>query len=430
MLHAQWNSVGTNLADVGETGGVRDFRRSLAVIVAGGAALRIVRLLVTKWNKGLLLNDSLYYSAQARQLAHGIWFREVFVDQPGAEHGPLTSSLMALVSWGSDPFNRQRVVTVVCGIATVAVIGLVARRVGGDRIGLLAAAIAALYPNLWVNDGLVMSESVSCLLISLTMLTLLRWTTAPSWRGALVCGAVVGLGALARSEIILLAPLAAVLMVIVGQRWQLRFARHAAALLLAAAVAIAPWMIFNAVRFDRPVLLTTNEGPLWLGANCYDSYYGPALGGWSLFCVTDAAIGENGEDPSVRSAEQRRLGLSYARQHVTRLPVVIAARVGRTLDLFDVSGLVHGDVGEERERLATWAGVVSFWVLAPLALIGAYRPRRLHFAVLLLPILVVAVTTVVFNGGHRIRASAEPAIVVLAACAIDQWWGRPKRAPQ
>ena len=415
---------------VGETGGVRDFRRSLAVIVAGGAALRIARLLITKWNKGLLLNDSLYYSAQARQLAHGIWFREVFVDQPGAEHGPLTSSLMALVSWGSDPFNRQRIVTVVCGIATVAIIGLVARRVGGDRIGLIAAAIAALYPNLWVNDGLVMSESVSCLLISLTMLTLLRWATSPTWRAAVICGAIVGLGALARSEVILLAPLAAVLMVIVGRRRQLRFSRHGAALLLAATVVIAPWMIFNAVRFDRPVLLTTNEGPLWLGANCYDSYYGPALGGWSLFCVADAAIGENGEDPSVRSAAQRRLGLSYARAHVTRLPVVVAARVGRTLDLFDVNGLVHGDVGEERERVATWAAVVSFWVLAPLAVIGAFRPRRLHLGVLLLPILVVAITTVVFYGGHRIRASAEPAIVVLAACAIEQWWSRPKRAPE
>ena len=57
----------------------------------------------SKWNHALQLNDSLYYSLQARQLAHGIWFRELFVDQPGAEHGPLTSSLMAFVSWGNDP---------------------------------------------------------------------------------------------------------------------------------------------------------------------------------------------------------------------------------------------------------------------------------------------------------------------------------------
>src|SRR6478735_4916583 len=126
-----------------EAGTERDFRRRLILVVLVGAALRIVRLVVDKWGHPLLLNDSLYYSAQAQQLAHGIWFREVFVDQPGAEHGPLTSSLMALVSWGNSPFDRQRVVTVACGIATVAVIGLVGRRVGGDRVGLIAAAIAA-----------------------------------------------------------------------------------------------------------------------------------------------------------------------------------------------------------------------------------------------------------------------------------------------
>ena len=398
-------------------------------MVAGGAVLRVARLLITKWNKGLLLNDSLYYSAQARQLAHGVWFREVFSDQPGAEHGPLTSTLMALVSWGNDPTNRQRLVTVACGIATVAVIGLVARRIGGDRVGLIAAALAALYPNLWINDGLVMSESVSALLIALTLLAVLRWTEAPNVRRAAICGAIVGLGALARSELILLAPLIAVVMLIVGRRSALRFGRQAIVVLVASIVVIAPWMIFNATRFDRTVLLTTNEGPLWLGANCEDSYYGPALGGWSLFCVVNAHIGENGEDTSIRSSEQRRLGLQYARHHLSRVPVVVAARVGRTLDLYDVRSSVHGDVGEERERLATWAGVVSFWILAPIAVIGARRLRRLYLAVLLLPVVVVAVTTVVFYGGHRIRASAEPVIVVLAACALDRWPNRARHTP-
>jgi hypothetical protein len=107
--------------------------------------------------------------------------------------------------------------------------------------------------------------------------------------------------------------------------------------------------------------------------------------------------------------------------------VVVAARAGRTLDLYDVRGLVHGDVGEERERLATWAGVVSFWMIAPIAVIGALRMRRLYLAVLLLPVVVVAVTTVVFYGGHRIRASAEPVLVVLAAGVFGTWSGRTER---
>ena len=81
---------------------------------------------------------------------------------------------------------------------------------------------------------------------------------------------------------------------------------------------------------------------------------------------------------------------------------------------------VHGDIGEERERPITWAGVISFWLLAPVAVIGALRLRRLWRAVLLMPIVVVALTTVVFYGGHRIRSSAEPTIVIFAAIALDQ----------
>jgi len=251
-----------------EAGTERDFRRRLTLVVLVGAVLRIVRLVVDKWGHRLLLNDSLYYSAQAQQLAHGIWFREVFVDQPGAEHGPLTSSLMALVSWGNSPFDRQRVVTVACGIATVAVIGLVGRRVGGNRVGLIAAAIAAVYPNLWISDGLVMSESVSCLLVALALWAILVWADAPTLRGAVLIGVTAGLGALARSELILLVPAAAAVMWIVGRRTGVsRPVVQVAAAIGVAVLVLLPWTIFNFARFEKPVFLTTNEGGALLGAN-------------------------------------------------------------------------------------------------------------------------------------------------------------------
>ena len=64
--------------------------RAAWAAVAAGAAVRVVHWL-TLWNRDLLLNDSWYYSGQARQLAQGVWFRELFFDHPGAEHGPLTS---------------------------------------------------------------------------------------------------------------------------------------------------------------------------------------------------------------------------------------------------------------------------------------------------------------------------------------------------
>lgn len=394
------------------------FRSTLIAVVAVGALLRIVRLVVSKWNQPLLLNDSVYYSVQASQLAHGTWFHEPFTNQPGAEHGPLTSLLMATVSWGSDPVNRQRLVTVACGVATIVLIGLVARRVADAHTAIVAAAIAALYPNLWASDGLVMSESVSCLLVALTVLMTLRWIEVPSARRAACIGAVVGLATLARSELVLFAPLVAILLLLVSRRRNLHIGAHVLVVLAVTAAVIGPWIVFNATRFDKRVLLTTNDGPLLLGTNCGETYYGPALGGWSLYCVVNAHIGENGEDPSVRSAQQRRQGLAYARHHVGRWPVVVAARLGRTLDVYEIDNLVHNDVGEERERAVSWAGVVAFWLLLPLAIAGGRRLRRAHLAVVLMPVMVVLFTTVVFYGGHRMRASAEPVIALLAAVPV------------
>lgn len=49
------------------------------------------------------------------------------------------------------------------------VIGLLARSLVGPTAGLVAAAVAALNPNLWMNDALVMSESLSALLIALLL---------------------------------------------------------------------------------------------------------------------------------------------------------------------------------------------------------------------------------------------------------------------
>ena len=409
---------------MGDAGVDRDFRRNLAVVVACGAVVRIVRL-ATKWNHPLLLNDSLYYAAQAQQLAHGVWFREVFVDKAGAEHGPLTSTLMALVSWGGDPFNRQRMVTVACGVATVAIIGLVGRRVGGHRTGLVAAALAAVYPNLWISDGLVMSESVSCLLIALALWAILAWTDRPTLRAAVLVGVAVGLGTLARSEVILFLPGAAVVMWIVASRSDVpRPSTHVFAAALVTIALLLPWTIFNLARFDKPVFLTTNEGGALLGANCDDTYFGPAQGGWSLLClVNDPGNGPDG-DTSTRTARQRHEAFSYVRHHLSTLPRVELQRVGRSLDVIALGDMVRGDVGEERERWAAWTGIVSFWLLAPLAAVGAALTRRRDRAILLIPVMIAVVTTVAIYGGHRIRSAAEPPIVILAAVAIDRWIDR------
>jgi len=403
------------------------FGVALAVITAIGAAWRLGYLAVAKLGHPLLLNDSLYYSIQAGLNSEGHWFQDGLTGLPGAEHGPLTALYLTPWSLGAGAgVNWQRFGTTLLGIATVAVIGLVGRRLGGPRVGLVAAAVAAVYPNLWINDSLVMSETLACLLVALILLVALQLDRRPGlWRAALL-GVLIGLAALTRSELVLFAVGFAVVAWIRAGGYRRRVLLPLV-VVGATVVTVSPWVVANAVRFDRTVVLSTNDGTTLLGANCDIAYY-RSVGGWDIRCL-EPVPNEPTVDGSVRSAEGRHLAVEYARAHLSRVPVVVAARLGRALDVYGLRSMVQMDRGEEKAPWAAWAGIVCFWVLAAAAVVGWLalgaddwaRGARWWLAV---PLLTVLVVSVVFYGAHRIRAPAEPAIVLLAAAGLVRAWDR------
>ncbi len=406
-----------------------NFKVGLAVITAGAAVWRLGYLFAAKIDDALMLNDSLYYSIQAGRNSEGDWFREGLTDLPGAEHGPLTSLYLTPWSIGAgDNVGRQRLAITLLGIATVPLIGLLGRRLAGPRVGLLAAGLAAVYPNLWINDSLVMSESLAVLLVTVTLLVALDLHDRPTTRRAGVVGVLVGLAALTRSELALLAPLYAGLV-----WWRAGTAPERppsrwvpAAVLLAASLAtVAPWLAYNVSRFEEPVLMSTNDGTTLLGANCERTYYDD-LGGWDIRCLEPVPTDES-TDASVRSAARRDLALEYVGDHVARIPLVVAARLGRIVDVYGLGSLVALDAGEEKARGVVWAGIVMWWALAAAAVFGWLTARRAGWGErwwLLAPVVTVLVATVLFYGAHRIRAPAEPVVVVFAAVGVSELLAR------
>ncbi len=407
-------------------------RRWFLAAVALAAAVRFV-MLASKWRDGLLLNDSLWYSGQASQLARGRGFAGPFVSGPSAEHGPLTPLLLAPVSGFDNPVPWQRLVMTLIGIITVALIGLLAARVAGWTAAVFATLLAAVYPNLWMNDSLVMSESVAALMVTGALLVAVSIPRGrhQSVRG-LWCGALVGFAALTRSELLLLAPLIAVAIWVPDERRtdgsdpSRKVLRTPLLVVVAALVVVSPWVVRNLLSFERPVVMTTNDGATLLGANCADSYAGADIGGWSLFCVLDAG-GRPDEEPSMRSERYRSLAVDHVTDHRGRVPLVVAARIGRGLDLVGVENLVVADVGEERYRWASWSGVVAWWLLVIPMIVGARMLTRRPRLILLTPVVSVFITTVCFYGGHRIRSPLEPVVVVLSGVAMAAWFQRLTR---
>ena len=399
--------------------GSRGFRWGLAACAAAGAAVRLAVYFGYYRNRDLGYNDAGYYSQTAVSLAQGHWFVDL-IGRPAAEHGPVTTLLLAPVSGMGSPVNWQRLVTVVTGVATVAVIGLVGRRLGGEKVGLVAAAVAALYPGLWLNDGLVMSESIGALTVVLWMLASLVWQARPSPRSAVLMGAAAGVAALTRPE------LAVLMVAAVGAGWWVGGDRRplmAGLAVVGGLAVLARWVAFNVTRFEHPVILTTNAGTTLRGANCDAVYEGRRLGSWALECLfIDPDVGRM--EGSVRDTRWRADGIDYARDHAGRLPVVVAARLGRSFDLYGVGYQVDEDLRDGRPRRGVWAAVVSFWVLAVLAFIGQRRASRFGRLLLWAPVGAVLLAAVVFYGGHRIRTAMEPSVVLGAALGAAALAGR------
>jgi 4-amino-4-deoxy-L-arabinose transferase-like glycosyltransferase len=410
----------------------RRFWRILLLIVLGALVLRVGYVLLAKRNEPAK-GDQIYYVAQANTLAHGEGFTDPRDGSQTAEHPPLTALALTPTAWlaqqlgdhdaSSDNVLPMRLTMTIFGAAVVLVIGLLGRAVAGPRVGLVAAAVAAVYPNLWVNDGLVMSETLATLAVALAILLTYRFIRTPRASTAAWVGVAVGLAMLARAELGLLLPLMVLPVALMLKA--LPFSRQVLLFLLACAVSLAvvsPWLIANLTRFDEPVLFSTNDGLTLCGANLQRTWYGEGTGVWALDCVNHPVPAG---DRSVVSNALRRDGLEFIGDHLSRLPVVVAVREARVWSLYAPGFMAHYNENEGREVWASWLGFVAFWILVPGAVVGAVllRRRRIPITPLVSQFVIVVVTAAAIYGLVRFRIPAEVSMVVLAAVAIDRWLG-------
>jgi 4-amino-4-deoxy-L-arabinose transferase-like glycosyltransferase len=407
---------------------VRSFRVHLAVVVAAALVARVVYVLIAAPGDPTCC-DRLFYHVTANLLAdgHGYIQPQAYLEHgrslATAGHPPLYPFLLALVSLlGGTDYTWHRAIGIVVGVALVLVIGLLGRRVGGERVGIVAAAIAAVYPIFLGADGSGMSESLYGLGIAAVLLLGYRLIDRPSDARALVFGAAIGLAALTRTEALLLV---LVLALPDFRRAVDGRARRALLVCAAAALVVAPWVARNWLAFDRPVALSTNFSGVLAGANCRLAYHGTDLGSWQPLCFTIPASGNE----AAQAEHLSRQAVSYAADHATRLPVVIAVRLLRTWDLYQPARMTH--LNEGRNPSVEKLGVAMFYVLAALALYGLLRLRRPedHLALLLAPVVLVCLVSVLGFGNPRFRQPAEISLVVLAALSASRLMERRDAVP-
>ena len=158
---------------------------ALPAVVALGFFVRVITLLTVapeRTDGG----DPLFYHTTANVLARGRGFPEPLnwiafeAHRPSAFHGPLYPVVLSISSrFGGTSYFDHKMMSIVVGTLVVLAVGVLARRIGGPLVGLVAAGFAAIYPNLWLIDSLLYPEGLMALLVTVTIIVAYRWRDRP-----------------------------------------------------------------------------------------------------------------------------------------------------------------------------------------------------------------------------------------------------------
>ena len=432
-----------------------------AAIVLAGLGLRLFVVLVARPSCSpapaetgcfRINGDVLYHFTQGRLIGDGHFFKN------GVEHlasGRLVESAgdppafaLLLGLWsalGFDSVDWQRAGASFVGAATVLAVAALARRLGGDRAGWVAGGLTAVHPLLWINDAMLMSESLYQPAVVLVMLAAVCYAEAPRPRRAAAAGAVIGLAALVRAEAALLALVLLVPLCVLARAAAVtERLRHLVLSGAAALLVVAPWLVYNNLRFEEPVTFTAASGSVLMAGSCETAWSGPRMGWW-WDCFTERGLWDEYEaefpgitdtppedrtvyDESLVDAFNRRHAFAWIGDNLSRLPQVMLARATRVLDFFRVQDSLDNNIKEEgRWQRPSQAGLALYYLLIVPSVVGAYRMRKAGLR--LTPLLawwpMVVGTAALTFALTRYRVPVDIAMIVLSAVAV----GTPRPAP-
>jgi hypothetical protein len=329
---------------------------------------------------------------------------------------------------GEEAPGIARMVEAVLGTLTVALIGVIASRIWGRRVGLLALGIAAVGPPLVIMSTALVSESLFVPLVLGAVAAALEARRSRCYlRWAVLTGVLVGLAALTRTNgIILLLPLTLAVAGSTTGRRRVGWAAPAG-LVAATVLTIAPWTIRNYFEFHAFIPVSTEVGYTLAGtynqASRADQHW-PAV--WK-----EAEHGASPEYGQILfNADIQRWNEQVFDEHLTAAAIdditrhpfyVLKVGYWNAIRLFHLGELDFA-VANLRDtgipRIPAWFEIGGLYPLALLALGGLLtrRARRAPLWLWLVPVCLLP--TLFITGFIRFRSPIDPFLVMLAALAV------------
>ncbi|MEE9417803.1 MAG: glycosyltransferase family 39 protein [Acidimicrobiales bacterium] len=387
------------------------------------------------WGDGLVFHQQANLLADGEGLISPLPFELQGIRQQSADHPPVYTLYLAFFSLiGVRSELGHMLVSAPLGAMAAITFALLGRRVAGPKVGLIAAAFGALDPNIWPFPGFVLSETVTIPLAALVALFAYRVWDKPSAREAAGLGLMLGLAILARAELAIISVVAIIPLMMLLR--QVNLSRRVGLLAIAGLVSglvVMPWIGYNLSRFEEPVYLSIGLDYSLVQGNCDESYSDDLLGYYWLGCQGEALEGTGLDvaDQAIGSLRLREVALDYIAEHPRRAVKAVFARLGRVLGIFHPLQQVrlNSFIAGREPWLANF-GVLVYYPMAALAIAGTTILRRR--GVLVLPLVGLIVTSLIAVAMTlavlRYRASAQPALAVLSAVALERGWSFIQRA--
>jgi hypothetical protein len=195
---------------------------------------------------------------------------------------------------------------------------------------------------------------------------------------------------------------------------------------------IAPWTIRNYAEFDSFLPISVQDAGIYGVFNDEAANDDDHPWIWRPANKRDAPLFDPAhplEDDELRN-ELRDNAVEYIGDHPSSVPKAFFWNgLTRFWDVRDPDEALFEVKFQGRSRTLTWIGLVIWWILLPLGLIGLWMARRrLGISIPLAAMFVLASFVYIANSGTRYRAPFEPVFAILACSAIAAWIGQ-RRSP-
>lgn len=416
--------------------------RAMLAVAGLAAGLRLVWVLwAARVPTGL--SDPVLYLDAGASIAEGRGYTSL-LGEPTAYYPPGYPFFVGLLTWVADATGLDEHVVTVIGVAQALLGGVTAAVVlwigwklaapwgtaAAKVTGVGAGVAVAVWPNLVIHSGLVLSETLFLALYAVLLAAVVAWSTgAFASRQVTLVVVMVASGALATwvrpQSVVLLVPAVAVawLTMRVDRR---RLVQGVAWLALGVMVAVVPWALRNAVVLDAFVPMSTNTGDnLCIGFN------DRADGTFEISeeCATDGRYVDGADVEVARDAELRDRAISWIVANPGSVPRLALQKLSATFVL-DTDGVAAWESYgadrhlEDRSRsVARWLANAAWWLVAALGVGGTWlswrdERTRLVAVVLLAAGATTVITPVFFFGDQRFKMPLVPVIAAMAGVAI------------